>query len=122
MAFPLIRALAVAATSTVLLGTGVAWTQIRSFEAGINHINSAALGGGGDDGAIDILLVGMDSRTDAHVKPLSADELVTLIACDYLSTNTDTIILIRIPNNGRSATAFSFPRVSYVVAPGWGKM
>ncbi|BBX26836.1 LCP family protein [Mycolicibacterium alvei] len=122
MPFPLLRSVAVAAASAVVLGTGVAWTQIRSFESGINHISSAALGGGGDDGAIDILLVGMDSRTDAHGNPLSAEELETLRAGDDVSTNTDTIILIRIPNNGKSATAISIPRDSYVNAPGWGKM
>lgn len=106
----------------MVLGTGVAWSQIRSFESGINHISSAALGGGGEDGAIDILLVGMDSRTDAHGNPLSAEELETLRAGDDVSTNTDTIILVRIPNNGKSATAISIPRDSYVEAPGWGKM
>jgi LCP family protein required for cell wall assembly len=106
----------------VVLGTGVAWTQVRSFESGINHISSAALGGSGEDGAIDILLVGIDSRTDAHGNPLSAEELATLRAGDDVSTNTDTIILIRIPNNGTSATAISIPRDSYVEAPGWGKM
>jgi LCP family protein required for cell wall assembly len=112
----------VAAASAVVLGTGVAWTQVRSFESGINHISSAALGGSGEDGAIDILLVGIDSRTDAHGNPLSAEELATLRAGDDVSTNTDTIILIRIPNNGTSATAISIPRDSYVEAPGWGKM
>jgi LCP family protein required for cell wall assembly len=81
-----------------------------------------ALGGGGDDGAIDILLVGLDSRTDAHGNPLSADELATLRAGEDVSTNTDTIILVRIPNNGKSATAISIPRDSYVDAPGIGKM
>ncbi|MBU9764024.1 LytR family transcriptional regulator [Mycobacterium sp. TNTM28] len=118
----MLRSVAVAAASAVVLGTGVAWTQIRSFESGINHISSSALGEGGEDGAIDILLVGMDSRTDAHGNPLSAEELETLRAGDEVSTNTDTIILIRIPNNGRSATAISIPRDSYVEAPGWGKM
>ncbi|MGV0676093.1 LCP family protein [Mycolicibacterium fortuitum] len=122
MPFPLLRSLAVATASAVVLGTGVAWTQIRSFESGINHISSAALGGGGDDGAIDILLVGMDSRTDAHGNPLSQQELETLRAGDDVSTNTDTIILVRIPNNGKSATAISIPRDSYVQAPGRGKM
>ncbi|OLP02228.1 LytR family transcriptional regulator [Mycolicibacterium porcinum] len=122
MRIPLLRSLAVATASAVVLGTGVAWTQIRSFESGINHISSAALGGGGEDGAIDILLVGMDSRTDAHGNPLSAEELETLRAGDDVSTNTDTIILVRIPNNGKSATAISIPRDSYVEAPGWGKM
>jgi LCP family protein required for cell wall assembly len=38
-----------------------------------------------------------------------------------VSTNTDTIILVRIPNNGKSATAISIPRDSYVQAPGLGK-
>lgn len=106
----------------VVLGTGVAWSRIRSFESGINHISSPALGDGGEDGAIDILLVGSDSRTDAHGNPLSAEELATLRAGDDVSTNTDTIILVRIPNNGKSATAISIPRDSYVEAPGIGKM
>lgn len=117
----LLRALAVIVAATVVLGTGVAWTKIRSFDSGINHISSAALGGGGDDGAVDILLVGMDSRTDAHGNPLSEDELAALRAGDDVSTNTDTIILVRIPNNGKSATAISIPRDSYVAAPGLGK-
>src|ERR1700742_759835 len=118
----LIRTLAVMLAATIVIGTGVAWSKIRSFESGINHISSAALGGGGEDGAIDILLVGLDSRTDAHGNPLSADELATLRAGDDESTNTDTIILVRIPNNGKSATAISIPRDSYVDAPGVGKM
>src|SRR5882724_743638 len=118
----LTRAIAVIAALVVVVGTGVAWGKIRSFESGINHISSAALGGGGEDGAIDILLVGLDSRTDAHGNPLSADELAMLRAGDDVSTNTDTIILVRIPNNGKSATAISIPRDSYVEAPGVGKM
>ena len=108
--------------ATIVIGTGVAWSKIRSFESGINHIFSEALGGGGEDGAIDILLVGMDSRTDAHGNPLSQEELATLRAGDDEATNTDTIILVRIPNNGKSATAISIPRDSYVAAPGIGKM
>ena len=114
----LVRTVAVVAAAIVVVGTGVAWGKIRSFENGINHISAAALGGGGEDGAIDILLVGIDSRTDAHGNPLSADELATLRAGDDVSTNTDTIILVRIPNNGTSATAISIPRDSYVEAPG----
>ena len=106
---------------TVMVGTGLAWGKIRSFEGGIFHMSTAALGGGGQDGAIDILLVGMDSRTDAHGNPLSEDELAALHAGDDVSTNTDTIILVRIPNNGKSATAISIPRDSYVKAPGLDK-
>ena len=118
----LFRTVAVLVAATIVVGTGVAWGKIRSFESGINHIFSDALGGGGEDGAIDILLVGMDSRTDAHGNPLSEEELATLRAGDDEATNTDTIILVRIPNNGKSATAISIPRDSYVAAPGIGKM
>ena len=117
-----IRVLATVFAVTIVVGTGVAWSTIRSFEDGINHISTAALGGDGEDGAIDILLVGMDSRTDAHGQPLSAEELATLRAGDDVATNTDTIILVRIPVNAKSATAISIPRDSYVDAPGLRKM
>ncbi|WP_163726090.1 LCP family protein [Mycolicibacterium psychrotolerans] len=116
------RVVSVIVTLAIVVGTGVAWGKIRSFESGINHVSPVALGEGGEDGAIDVLLVGMDSRTDAHGNPLSQEELATLRAGDDVSTNTDTIILVRIPNNGRSATAISIPRDSYVEAPGIGKM
>jgi LCP family protein required for cell wall assembly len=116
------RVIAVAVALAIVVGTGVAWGKIRSFESGINHFSSVVLGEGGEDGAIDVLLVGLDSRTDAHGNPLSEEELATLRAGDDVSTNTDTIILVRIPNNGKSATAISIPRDSYVQAPGVGKM
>src|SRR3954469_16810473 len=115
------RVIAVTVALAIVVGTGVAWGKIRSFESGINHVSPISLGEGGEDGAIDILLVGMDSRTDAHGNPLSAEELAILRAGDDVSTNTDTIILVRIPNNGKSATAISIPRDSYVEAPGLGK-
>src|ERR1700737_1307261 len=117
-----VRVIATVAAVAVVLGTGVAWGKVRSFEDGIFHVFAPSLGRGGDDGAIDILLVGMDSRTDAHGNPLSAEELATLRAGDEAATNTDTIILVRIPNNGKSATAISIPRDSYVQAPGMGKI
>src|SRR6185312_8686369 len=111
------RMIATVTAVLVVLVTGVAWSKVRSFEDGIYHVFAPSLGHGGDDGAIDILLVGMDSRTDAYGNPLSAEELATLRAGDDVSTNTDTIILVRIPNNGTSATAISIPRDSYVQAP-----
>lgn len=119
---PVARTMLALLAVTILLGTGVAWGSVRSFESGIFHFTTALLGGkGDDDGATDILLVGMDSRTDAHGNPLSAQELAQLHAGDETATNTDTIILVRIPHNGRSATAISIPRDSYVEAPGLDK-
>src|SRR6202012_5272814 len=116
-----IRAVATALAVMVVIGTGVAWNNVRAFEDGIFHMSAPSLGKGGDDGAIDILLVGLDSRTDAHGNPLSPQELADLKAGDETATNTDTIILVRIPDNGKSATAISIPRDTYVSAPGLGK-
>src|ERR1700723_2242324 len=116
-----IRVIATVAAVMVVLGTGVAWSKVRSFEDGIYHVFAPSLAHGGDDGAIDILMVGMDSRTDAHGNPLSPEELATLRAGDEVASNTDTIILVRIPANGKSATAISIPRDTYVSAPGLGK-
>ena len=117
MPLRVLRVIATVIAVTIVLGTGVAWAKIRSFDDGIQKVDPAALGGGGDDGAIDILLVGVDSRTDAHGNPLTPEELATLRVGDDESTNTDTIILIRIPNNGMSATAISIPRDTYVETP-----
>lgn len=75
------------------------------------------------DGAVDILLVGMDSRTDSQGNPLSREVLDALHAGDSEGErNTDTMILVHIPQNGQRAVAISFPRDSYVdVGPGFGK-
>jgi LCP family protein required for cell wall assembly len=115
------RVIATVTAALVVLVTGVAWSKVRSFEDGIYHVFAPSLGHGGDDGALDILLVGMDSRSDAHGNPLSPQELTTLRAGDEVASNTDTIILVRIPDNGKSATAISIPRDTYVSAPGLGK-
>ena len=67
------------------------------------------------DGAVDILLVGSDSRTDAQGNPLSEEELERLNAgvADG-EINTDTIMVVRIPEDGSKATAVSIPRDTYV--------
>ena len=75
------------------------------------------------DGAIDILLVGVDSRTDAQGNPLS-DEVLALLNGGLAdgTQNTDTMILVHIPQDGTRAVAISFPRDAYVeIADGFGK-
>ncbi|AOW92211.1 LytR family transcriptional regulator [Rhodococcus sp. WMMA185] len=102
-----------------LIVTGFAWWGIDSLRN--NLAIAAGLELGGDsDGAIDILIVGTDSRTDAHGNPLSQAELDLLRAGEEVASNTDTIVLIRIPVDGSSATAISIPRDSYVKVPGIG--
>ncbi|GGK46533.1 LCP family protein [Nocardia camponoti] len=119
---PLSTAKIIAAISAVLVFTltGFAWRSVDNLIASIDRIGGLGLGGG-KDGAVDILLVGIDSRTDAHGNPLTSAERSLLHAGDEVGTNTDTIVLVRVPNDGRSATAISIPRDSYVDVAGAGK-
>lgn len=75
------------------------------------------------DGAVDMLLVGMDSRTDAYGNPLPREVLDMLHAGKSDGEhNTDTMILVHIPVDGTRAIAISFPRDSWVqLAGGFGK-
>ena len=104
----------------VLVCTGYAWGSMRGLDSTITQLTGLDLGGGTKDGATDILLVGTDSRTDAKGNPLSPEELKWLRSGEEVATNTDTILLIRIPDDGSSATAISIPRDSYVEVPGIG--
>ncbi|MFZ2528035.1 MAG: LCP family protein [Rhodococcus sp. (in: high G+C Gram-positive bacteria)] len=110
--------MAMAAAFTLVV-TGLAWRSIDSLRSSLATIGGLGLGGG-EDGALDILLVGTDSRTDAHGNALSQRELDALRAGEEVANNTDTIILIRVPNDGSSATAVSIPRDAYVAVPGIG--
>ncbi|MGI8305693.1 LCP family protein [Saccharopolyspora hattusasensis] len=103
----------------VLAVTGYAWSNYRHLLDGL--ATSDVTDGAGADGATDILLVGMDSRTDAHGKPLPENVLRELHAGANDAALTDTIILLHIPNDGSSAVGFSFPRDAYVQIPGFGR-
>jgi len=111
----------------VLVTTGTAWRTLDSLTSNLATTGALDFGpslsgdsGAPADGATDILLVGTDSRADAQGKPLTPTELALLRAGDVATTNTDTIILVRIPNDGSSATALSIPRDSYVDVAGLG--
>ncbi|GAB3296125.1 LCP family protein [Parasphingorhabdus pacifica] len=67
-----------------------------------------------NDSATDILLVGSDSRTDAQGDPLPLSVLKALRTERTNGINTDTLILVRVPHNGRTPTAVSIPRDAYV--------
>lgn len=110
--------------SVVILSlTGYAWATLN---AGMTRADlfdrQAAVGEKHADGAMDILLVGIDSRHDAQGNPLPADILRELRAGYEDSELTDTLILLRVSDEGGQANAFSFPRDSYVEMPdGFGK-
>ncbi|OLF11750.1 hypothetical protein BLA60_11275 [Actinophytocola xinjiangensis] len=107
----------------VLAATGYYWGRIEEFRASLTTAD--VIGGLEErpaDGAVDILMVGMDSRTDARGNPLSDEQLRMLSAgVSDGELNTDTLIMIRIPNDGGKAYAVSMPRDSYVDIPGYGE-
>jgi LCP family protein required for cell wall assembly len=115
-----------AASVFVLVATGIGWNLFRDLTGGISTTDVIAgrLGGFGKPPGTDqnILLVGVDSRTDAKGRPLSKKVLAELRSgAEDGVLNSDTIILIHVPADGSRAVGISIPRDSYVDIPGEGK-
>ena len=111
--------------SVVVMGvSGVAWAQLHALRGGLTTADVIDPGAANPLGEQNILLVGLDTRTDAQGNPLPQallDQLHAGSASDG-GDNTDTMIAIHIPAGGAGATAFSIPRDSYVqLAGGYGK-
>jgi LCP family protein required for cell wall assembly len=118
------KILAALLSVTVLVGSYWVWNTWTDFKASISHgapINPAGPSGSTGPKDIDgpdqnILLLGNDSREGA-----TADELAALgTEDDGGGTNTDTMMILHVPGNGKNATEISFPRDSYVSIPGHG--
>ena len=107
-----------AAVSVLVLGTTYyGWSTISNAEAGVQHADvidsKTTPKTPGQD--MNILLVGMDSRTDAHGDPLPKDLLDSLHAGpDAGEIESDTLIVVHVPGDGTAASAFSIPRDSWV--------
>jgi LCP family protein required for cell wall assembly len=112
------RITALVLAGIVLLGAGVAWAFTGTLQG--NSGTSDAAGNAGDggvtfEGGMTILLVGSDARTDADGNPLSAEELQQVgTEDDGGGVNTDTIMLVHIPEGGGKATAVSLPRDTWI--------
>ncbi|MCP2164945.1 transcriptional attenuator, LytR family [Goodfellowiella coeruleoviolacea] len=110
------------ASVLVLTLTGYAWANLHQF----TDLNTTDVISGGEgekpaDGAVDILLVGLDSRLDANGKPLPQEILNELQAgsSEDGGLNTDTMILLHIPvDTTKKTVAISLPRDSYVEIAG----
>jgi LCP family protein required for cell wall assembly len=121
-------------STLVLAATGYAWSQLSKLDDGIvtaDVIPPAARAGSEDAPpgeplkvAQNLLLVGIDARTDTYGNPLPQNVLDALHAGsgDDGGDTTDTLIVVHIPAGGATATAISIPRDSYVdIAGGYGK-
>ena len=114
-----VRVAVAVVSALVLMVTGYGWTAYR--ELGARLVTSDVLTRDRpSDGVTDILLVGLDSRTDATGNPLPRELFDALdVGPDQGTLNTDTLILVRIPDEaGLPTTAVSIPRDSYVASPG----
>lgn len=116
-----VRATLAAVSAATLAVMGLAYATVGNLNNDLAQADNLELGKQ-VDGATDILLVGVDSRTDAKGNPLSPEEIKMLRAGDEPVTNTDTMILIRVPNDGSYATAVSIPRDAYVKTESMGNM
>jgi LCP family protein required for cell wall assembly len=113
------RAVLAIASAITLIAVGLSWNETNGISTA-DVIDPNAQNATGDQ---NILLVGLDNRTDAQGNPLPQSLLDQLHAGDQTDggDNTDTIILIHIPAGGGKAVAFSIPRDSYVqLAGGYG--
>ncbi|NMH97629.1 LCP family protein [Pseudonocardia acidicola] len=115
------RALVALVSALVIAITGYGWFQVHGLVTGLTGADVIAPGA--RTAEQNILLIGLDSRTDAQGNPLPQDLLAQLHA--GASTDggglTDTMLLVHIPAGGGSATVISIPRDSYVrIAGGYG--
>ena len=112
------RAVAGVLSVVLLAGSGWGWYLGQVAEATVNRTD--AIPGDGNDGnggpeAMNLLLVGNDSRAN-----LTAEQQDALKTGGDSGINTDTMILVHIPADGSRASFVSFPRDSYVAIPGYG--
>lgn len=109
-----------AVSVVVLMVTGLAYSQAHGLLSGITV--SQALGSDeprSSGGAMNILLIGLDSRKDQDGNELPDEVLDKLHAGDSDSGgyNTNTLILVHIGADDR-VVAFSIPRDDYVAVTG----
>ncbi|WP_092195050.1 LCP family glycopolymer transferase [Blastococcus tunisiensis] len=112
------RALSAVLAVLVLGTSGWGWYLGQVADASVNRTN--AIPSEGNDGignteAMNLLLVGNDSRASA-----TEDQLDQLNTTANDGINTDTMILVHVPADGSKASFVSFPRDSYVEIPGYG--
>ena len=111
-----LRIALVVASALVVGLTGSAWAVYREVTAGITTTD--VINGGSHSGAQNILLVGIDSRTDAQGNPLPPEiQRALRSGPDTGVLNADTIMLLHVPEDGGAAVAFSIPRDAYVDIP-----
>jgi LCP family protein required for cell wall assembly len=115
------RGLAAGLSAFLLIVFGMYWWKYHSLTTGLQRLNIFGASVDRPSSDIDgkdqnILIVGNDDRstmTRAEVHLLHT-------GVDGGSLNTDTMMIVHVPANGKQATLISLPRDSYVAIPGFG--
>lgn len=109
-------------SAVVLALTGTVWWSTNLVIGGFNVSRALAEAkvAQSTGGAKNILLMGLDTRKDQNGDDLPADVLKQLHAgtSDNGGYNTNTLILLHVPADGKKVTAFSIPRDDYVTFVG----
>jgi LCP family protein required for cell wall assembly len=119
------RVLLALVSAAVVAASAVVYTRVDLLQDSVNTTDALADAQAAPnapdpgDGANDILLVGSDTRTDLQGHPLSLRLLKELRTEATETLNTDTLILLRFPDNGGKSHAVSIPRDTYVQVPNW---
>lgn len=122
-----IKLLAAFLSLAIVVASGVAWALYRDFSSNVRtiHVEGPTDADGNpakdiDGKDLNILLVGDDSREGATDEELA--ELGTTGEESF--ENTDTIMVMHVPADGRAASVMSFPRDTWVEIPGhdYGKI
>lgn len=112
------RIVAAVLSIAVLAGFAFAWGFANQATGDVATGNDTAQAGQAGvlfRGGTNILLIGSDARTDQQGNPLSAAELAAVrTEQDGGGVNTDTIMVVHIPEGGGKATAVSLPRDTWI--------
>jgi LCP family protein required for cell wall assembly len=114
-----VRAAAGLLSAVLLASSGWGWYLGQVADASVNRTDAIPTDGNvgsGNGAAMNLLLVGNDSRASA-----TEEQREQLSTGDNSGVNTDTMILVHVPADGSRASFVSFPRDSYVEIPGYGR-
>jgi LCP family protein required for cell wall assembly len=116
----LTRLLSAALSAFLLITFGTYWWKYHTFNTGLQRLNIFGTSVSKPTHDIDgkdqnILIVGNDDRSN-----MTAAEVHLLhTGVDGGSLNTDTMMIVHVPADGKKATLISLPRDSYVAIPGF---
>jgi anionic cell wall polymer biosynthesis LytR-Cps2A-Psr (LCP) family protein len=116
-----VRIVAAMVSLAILVGAGYAWATYRQLDNNVRRVQAIekkdAPKKDVDGTAQNILIVGIDDRDTATSKELKDIG----VPRDGGSMNTDTMMILHVPPDGKRARVISFPRDLWVNIPGVGQ-